>query len=103
MQVIWNTEATRQLDLLIDYVGQEFGQRAMQNLYDRLLSYEPLLAANPGLGRKEPLLEGHPKGFRSIVVHRYCKLIYYVEEDGLHIADLWDTRREPDAQANNLI
>ena len=103
MQVIWNTEATRQLDLLLDYVGQEFGQRAMRNLYDRLLSYEPLLAANPGLGRKEPLLEGHPKGFRSIVVHKYCKLIYYVEEDGLHIADLWDTRREPDAQANNLI
>ena len=75
----------------------------MRNLYDRLLGYEPLLAANPGLGRKEPLLEGHPKGFRSIVVHKYCKLIYYVEEDGLHIADLWDTRREPDAQANNLI
>ena len=102
MRVIWNTEATRQLDLLLDYVGQEFGLRAMQKLYARLLSYEPLLAANPGMGRKEPLLENHPKGFRSIVVHKYCKLIYYVEEDGIHIADLWDTRREPATQTDNI-
>lgn len=78
MQVIWNTEAVQQLDRLLDYVGQEFGQRVMQSLYTRLLSYEPLLAANPGMGRKEPLLEGHPKGFRSLVVHKYCKIIYYV-------------------------
>ena len=101
MRVIWNTETTRQLDYLLNYLEQEFGQRTMQNFYKRLLSYEPLLATNPGMGRREPLLEKHPKGFRSIVVHKYCKLIYYVEEDGIHIADLWDTRREPRAQADN--
>ena len=107
MQVIWNTEAVQQLDRLLDYVGQEFGQRVMQSLYTRLLSYEPLLAANPGMGRKEPLLEGHPKGFRSLVVHKYCvhkycKIIYYVDGDTLYIADLWDTRREPRAQAGDV-
>lgn len=102
MQVIWNTEAVQQLDRLLDYVGQEFGQRVMQSLYTRLLSYEPLLAANPGMGRKEPLLEGHPKGFRSLVVHKYCKIIYYVDGDTLYIADLWDTRREPRSQAGDV-
>ena len=29
------------------------------------------------------------------------KLVYYVKDDILHIAALWDTRREPAAQADN--
>ena len=40
--------------------------------------------------------------YRSVVVHRNCKLVYYAEGDTLYIADVWDTRREPRAQADNL-
>ncbi|OUP08779.1 hypothetical protein B5F34_07875 [Mediterranea sp. An20] len=102
MRVIWNAKATRQLNQLLAYAEQEFGRRVMQNIYHRLLSYEPLLAANPGMGRKEPLLAEHPEGFRSIVVHKYCKLVYHVEADTIRIAALWDTRREPVRQADGL-
>ena len=75
----------------------------MKKFYARILDYEKLLQSNPGMGKKEPLLEKEPEGYRSIVVHQNYKLVYYVESDIIYIVDLWDTRREPDAQANNLI
>ena len=53
------------------------------------------------MGLKEPLLRGLKREYRSVVVHRNCKLVYYVEGDILYIAALWDTRREPRLQADN--
>ena len=58
-----------------------------------------LIARNPAVGPKEPLLAGRPEEYRSVVAHKNCKLVYYVKDDILHIAALWDTRREPAAQS----
>ena len=44
-------------------------------------------------------LAGRKREYRSIVVHKLFKLVYYVKGDTLHIAALWDTRREPDTQS----
>ena len=100
MQVTWNKKALTQLDAVMRYGSQEFGERTMQRLYARIMSYEPLLAANPRLGVAEPLLAGRKREYRSIVVHKLFKLVYYVKDDILHIAALWDTRREPAVQAS---
>ena len=102
MQVTWNKKALNQLDAVMAYGRQEFGERAVQRLYTRIMSYEPLLAANPRLGIAEPLLAGRKRAYRSIVVHKLFKLVYYVKGDILHIAALWDTRREPRTQADNV-
>ena len=102
MRVKWNKEALEQLDFVVTYVRREFGNRTAQRVYNRILSNEPLLAQNPFMGPREVLLANRSEGFRSIVVHKYCKLVYYVEEDTVRIADLWDTRREPHTQADNL-
>ena len=61
-----------------------------------------LLAANPRLGIAEPLLAGRKREYRSIVVHKLFKLVYYVKDETVYIAALWDTRREPRTQADNL-
>ena len=98
----WNKKALNQLDAVMAYGRQEFGERAVQRLYTRIMSYEPLLAANPRLGIAEPLLAGRKRAYRSIVVHKLFKLVYYVKGDILHIAALWDTRREPRTQADNM-
>lgn len=36
------------------------------------------------------------------VIRRLNKVVYYVKGDTIHIAALWDTRREPKAQAANV-
>ena len=59
-------------------------------------------SGNPCIGLREPLMAERPEGFRSVVVHRNCKLVYYVDGDTVYIADVWDTRREPLIQADNV-
>ena len=48
------------------------------------------------MGLVEPLLEGRNKVYRSLVIHKLYKLVYYVDEETIYIADLWDVRRDPD-------
>ena len=60
------------------------------------------IVRNPCIGLREPLMAERPEGFRSVVVHRNCKLVYYVDGDTVYIADVWDTRREPLIQADNV-
>lgn len=104
MQVIWNRKALRQFDAIIAYGYDTFGRRAAEELYRRIISYEPLLEANPYLGCAESLLAHRQKAYRSIVVHQHFKLVYYINErtQTVRIADLWDTRREPLRQAEPL-
>ena len=92
MQVTWNKKALNQLDAVMAYGRQEFGERAVQRLYTRIMSYEPLLAANPRLGIAEPLLADRKRAYRSIVVHKLFKLVYYINEaeQAIYIAALWE-------------
>ena len=42
----------------------------------------------------------HKQAYRSIIVRRLNKIVYYVQGNTIHIAAFWDTRREPKAQAH---
>lgn len=54
------------------------------------------------MGKIEPLLAGRPQNFRSLVIHKHYKLIYYIDEDTIYIAALIDTRADPDSLAEKL-
>jgi len=43
----------------------------------------------------EPLLSGRAYPYRGLVVRRLFKVIYYVENDTIIIADVWDCRQDP--------
>ena len=100
MRVIWDDDASEKLVNALEYGRYTFGERVMKKFYTRILDYEKLLQSNPGMGKKEPLLEKEPEGYRSLVVHPNYKLVYYVNGDTIYIVDLWDTRREPATQSS---
>lgn len=100
MRVIWDDDASEKLVNALEYGRNTFGERVMKKFYTRILDYEKLLQSNPGMGKKEPLLEKEPEGYRSLVVHPNYKLVYYVNGDTIYIVDLWDTRREPHTQSS---
>ena len=102
MRVIWDDDASEKLVNALEYGRDTFGERMMKKFYARILDYEKLLQSNPRMGKKEPLLEKEPEGYRSIVVHQNYKLVYYIEDENIYIVDLWDTRREPLTQADNV-
>ena len=65
MRVIWDDDASEKLVNALEYGRYTFGERIMKKFYTRILDYEKLLQSNPGKGKKEPLLEKEPEGYRS--------------------------------------
>ena len=96
-KVEWSDEARKNFQNTIRYIAYEFGKKAVRKFEANIAQWENLIAMNPAMGPKEPLLQGLKREYRSVVVHRNCKLVY-----SLYIADVWNTRREPRAQADNL-
>lgn len=102
MQVIWQERTNRKRVQALTYGMKEFGEKTARKLNDDFEHTALLLAANPHLGAPEPLLAHRQKEYRSIVVHKLYKLLYYIDRQTLYITDLWDTRREPKSLVQDL-
>ena len=101
LQVIWHKQAEDAWYRMGAYC-REFGQKSLDKFIRNVQEWVLRIARNPAIGPKEPLLADRPEEYRSVVTHKNCKLVYYVKGDILHIAALWDTRREPHTQADNM-
>lgn len=95
MTLIWSHLAQQQQDEAADYIFQEFGTASTERFYRNISRIEDDLIAFPELGKEEPLLRGKKYTYRSIMVTKYNKMVYYLNDDTIHIAAFWDTRREP--------
>ena len=61
-----------------------------------------LLAENPHMGSAEPLLADRTTKYRSCFVNRLNKIVYFIKDDHIEVADFWDVRREPQKLAQGL-
>lgn len=95
MKVVWSLQAKENLQRTSNYIRKEFGKKSKQKFLDEVLHVVGLLESNPFLGQVEPLLDEASVEYRSIVVNRINKLVYYIHESTIEIVVLWDTRREP--------
>ena len=99
MKIHWHKRAADQLYQVEDYVLRDFGERIRQEFMDEVEQATLSLADMPTKGKIDPLFAHRKQTYRSIIVRRLNKIVYYVNDDTLHIAAFWDTRREPKAQA----
>ena len=102
MRIIWTDSAQQSQDAAADYIFEEFGAISLNEFYNNLDETEESLLTFPEIGKVEPLLQDRSKLYRSIVATKYNKIIYFVDGDTIYIADLWDTRREPDTLISKL-
>jgi plasmid stabilization system protein ParE len=102
MKVVWTEQAEEALNKTVTFIHDEFGYNAARRYVKSVYNVGNLLASNPHLGHLEPLLADLTIGYRSIVVNRLSKLIYRIVDDRIEIADLWDTRREPQSQVSQV-
>ena len=99
MNVKWSPDAKAALDKTSDSIMERFGIKAKMKFKKEVRRVNDLLKTTPYWGPFEPLLADLPDGFRSIVVNHLNKIVYYIEDDTIYIADFWDTRKEPQSQA----
>ena len=97
MIVSWSKRAINSLTHASMYILKEFGNRANDKFLQEIQKVSDLLEDNPLMGQVEPLLIGKSKEYRSIVVARQNKIIYYIKGNTIRISALWNTRREPKA------
>ncbi len=95
-EIAWSDRAERAYGQIIDYVADEFGatraKRYMKEVYETVGK----LPENPKMGQIEPLLEGSRYEFRRLVIGNLTKIIYRIAEERIEIADVWDTRKNPE-------
>lgn len=78
--------------------GQKFYTHKIHStIINTLKKYRDLLKANPLLGSIEPLLSNLSIEYRSLIIYKHIKLIYFIYEDVLYFADIWDTRQSADS------
>lgn len=91
MQVVWLDDAKKQLKTAVSYGTVAFGKKATTQFVTEVQKNNDRLKTFPFLGKKEPLLDGLKREYRSLVVYKHYKIIYYVD-DMIFIVALWDTR-----------
>ena len=96
--------AKEEVKRMADYANTRWNRRVGRNVLQNFRKNMALLAHQPWLGCLEPLLSDRARAYRSLVIHKHCKVVYFVDEeaDTLVIADVWDTRREPKNLMQNL-
>lgn len=102
MKVKWTPMAKGQLLETAKYILNKFGINAKDGFVEEVKHTSSLLGKYPDLGKVEPYLIDRPLEYRSIVVSRINKIVYRKDSGVIYIVAFWDTRREPNAQAQQL-
>ena len=95
MKVVWTELAADKWEQIATYIFTEFGFEAVEEYREETQQYEDAILTNPQIGAIEPLLYNRSYEYRSVVVHRKTKMVYYVDGETIVIANVWDTRQEP--------
>lgn len=99
MKIVWHKRADAALHQVEDYILENFGDKVRQEFMDEVDHAVQALADMPTMGQLDPLFVHRKQAYRSIVVRRLNKIVYYVNNDTIHVAAFWDTRREPKNQS----
>ena len=102
MRVIWHKRAVAALQQIEGYVLENFGEKARKEFVADVEQVVELLSSTPEMGRIDPLFAHRKQTYRSIIIRRLNKLVYYVKDDTIRIVAFWDTRREPKVQAGRV-
>ena len=102
MRVEWSPLAEEAWQNIATYIYEQFGVVALMDYSSLTDSWMDVLAKNPYAAKEEELLSHRAKTYRSIPMHKLSKVILYVEDDVVYIADVWDTRRNPTSLVRRL-
>ena len=102
MRVVWLPQAKRELRQTARYIFEEFGQNARREFMQDVHRANELLANNPQMGSVERLLANRSIMYRSYVVNHLNKIIYFIKDNHIEVADFWDVRREPRKLAQRI-
>lgn len=94
IEVIWTEPALDELNEIYNYIFEQRSEKAADKVSNAIVDATERLSKFPQLGGVEEQLNGRKKTYRSLI-EGYYKIIYYVEENNVYIALIWDCRQNP--------
>ena len=99
MRVEWTDYAEMRRDQIADYIFDYFGFKRMEKFMQEVDYAVNMLVRSPHIGPIDPLFNDRSVSYRSIIINGLSKLVYRIDNDTIYIVAFWDTRCEPEAQA----
>lgn len=96
MMYRYSLRARKDMEQIYYYHSQKAGDKIARSIAKRLHNNVALLLNHPNLGYIEPQLEDFPQCFRTLTDVPNYKIIYWVEEDIVKIATIFDCRQRPE-------
>ena len=88
--------AQKQLQSIYRYLVDEFGERTTDRFQDEVETLAEMLLKYPESGHIEQVTTSSRRLYRSRIVGKYNKMVYFVSGQTLYIAAFWDMRMHPD-------
>lgn len=79
-----------------------YSQQQLKDIVNKIRQLCCIVAENPHIGSKEPLLSNVNSDYRSIVATKQIKLIYIIVNDTIYFTDIWDIRQSPTKLVNRI-
>ena len=95
MEIIWLPLAEKALEAIFSFYEEKSIQAAWKIITD-ILQATDQLSIHPEMAEAEQLLQERPETFRSLVVRQTYKVVNYIEDTVIYIADVWDCRQFPE-------
>ncbi len=95
IKVFWTQTALNNLEDIFEYHKIKASINVARKLVKKIVSSTILIQNNPKIGRVEELLRDRKFEYRFIIVGNY-KIIYWIEDNYIKIAAVFDTRQNPE-------
>jgi len=97
MVVRWTDIAEERLKNIFDYYLDIAGDNAAVKIISKIVDSADLLGTMPYMASEEKYLSGQKFVYRSLVVSKLFKIIYFVDEklECVVISTIWDCRCDP--------
>ncbi|GHV60805.1 hypothetical protein FACS1894195_0190 [Bacteroidia bacterium] len=96
MVINWTDRAKQHLRNIHDYYADVAEDNVAGKLAADISNAARPLANFPEMAAREPALVDYPQVFRSLIVRKSYKIIYFVANEIVHIVAVWDCRQNPD-------
>jgi len=95
VSIEWSDLAEKQLRSIYDYFYIKASPSVAKRIINKIVQRVSILEKNSFVGPKEALLTDYPEEFRYLVESNY-KIIYWVKENTITIASVFDCRQDPE-------
>jgi toxin ParE1/3/4 len=99
LRVFWTNTARFQLEDIFNYYKFKASIRVARKLVKQIIERTIQLEKNPESGPKEPLLTDRKFEYRYLVEGNY-KIIYWIEDNYIKVATVFDCRQNPEKIKN---